>query len=348
MKKLLVLALPALCAVILLAADKSKIPPLPVALTGNAVASLKSGIEVYSIMGVGAKKTWNDITSKVYVLHLKTAKWSEEKPVPGVAGRLGSSAVGVKSQVFVFGGYTVDGAGNEYVLGDVNSYFPDQHRWYRAADIPVPVEGAVIGEIRDRYIYLIGGLSKNGPVNLVQVYDAQKNTWSTATPFPGTPVFGHAGGITEETIVYVDGAKRDAGGGRAVIASDECWMGKIDRKDLNKIVWSKLPPHPGTGRFGIVAGAREWDHRIFFSGGSATPHNYNGLDAQGTPAQLSAVTFAYELHNNQWETMGDGENEENARADTRGMALTPLGPLIVGGTISNAGVTAQVLAVSKK
>lgn len=346
MKKLLVLALPALCAVILLAADKSKIPPMPVALTGNAVASLKSGTEVYSLMGVGAKKTWNDITSNVYVLRLKSAKWSEEKPVPGVAGRLGASAVGIKSQVFVFGGYTVDGTGSEFVLGDVNSYFPDEHRWYRAADIPVPVEGAVIGLIRDRFIYLIGGRSKNGPVNLVQVYDVQKNTWSTATPFPGTPVFGHAGGITDEIIVYVDGAKRDPANGSGYVASDECWMGRIDRKDPNKIAWSQLPPHPGTGRFGIVAGARELDHRIFFSGGSPTPHNYKGLDAQGKPAELSPVTFACELRTNQWEMIS--ENEENARADSRGMAMTALGPLIVGGTVSDAGVTAQVLAVSKK
>src|ERR1700751_3210843 len=181
MKKLPVLAL-ALCAVILLAADRSKIPPLPVALTGNAVASLKMGTEVYSMMGVGAKKNWSDITSNVYLLRLKSGKWSEEKPVPGVAGRLGASAVGIKSQVFVFGGYTVDGAGNEYVLGDVNSYFSDAHRWYRAADIPVPVEGAVIGQIHERFIYLIGGGSKNGLVNDVQVYDVQKNSWSTAPP----------------------------------------------------------------------------------------------------------------------------------------------------------------------
>ena len=347
MKKFPVLALPALCAVLLLAADRSKIPPMPVALTGNAVASLKVGTEVYSLMGVGAKRTWNDIRSNVYLLRLKTGKWSVEKPVPGVAGRLGASAVGIKSQVFVFGGYTVDGAGNEYVLGDVNSYFPDEHRWYRAADIPVPVEGAVIGQTHERFVYLIGGRSKSGPVNAVQIYDAQKNTWSTATPLPGTPVFGHAGGIAEETIVYVDGAKQDPAGGRSYVASDECWMGKIDRKDPNKIEWSKLPPHPGPGHFGIVAGAGEKDHRILFSGGSTTPHNYKGLDAQGKPVELSPVTFAFELHGNQWETVGE-DNADNARADTRGLAMTALGPLLVGGTTNDAGVTAQVLAVSKK
>ncbi|MGB8061634.1 MAG: kelch repeat-containing protein [Candidatus Sulfotelmatobacter sp.] len=346
MKKLPVLALSVLCAVFLLAADKSKIPPLPVALTGNAVASLKSGIEVYSMMGVGTKKTWDDITSKVYVLRLKTGKWSEGQPVPGVAGRLGSSAVGIKSQVFVFGGYTVDGTGSEFVLGDVNSYFPDAHKWYRATDIPVPVAGAVIGKTQERFIYLIGGRSKNGPVNNVQVYDVQKNTWSAATPFPGTPVFGHAGGIAVETIVYVDGAKKDPSGGRGYVASDECWMGKIDHKDPNKIEWSKLPPHPGPGRFGIVAGAGERDHRILFSGGSTTPHDYKGLDAQGKPVELSPVTFAFDVRANHWETVE--ENGDDFRADSRGIAFTAIGPLIVGGTVADAGITGQVLVLAKK
>ncbi len=346
MKKLPVLALPVLCAVFLLAADKSKIPPLPVALTGNAVASLKSGIEVYSMMGVGSKKTWDDITNKVYVLRLKTGKWSEGRPVPGVAGRLGSSAVGIKSQVFVFGGYTVDGTGSEFVLGDVNSYFPDAHKWYRASDIPVPVAGAVIGKTQERFIYLIGGRSKNGPVSNVQVYDVQKNTWSVATPSPGTPVFGHAGGIAEETIVYVDGAKKDPSGGRGYAVSEECWMGKIDRKDPNKISWSKLPAHPGPGRFGIVAGAGERDHRILFSGGSTAPHNYKGLDAQGKPVELSPVTFSFDVRANHWETIAESEDE--ARADTRGIAFTALGPLIVGGTVADAGITGQVLVLAKK
>ena len=58
--------------------------------------------------------------------------------------------------------------------------------------------------------------------------------------YPG--VWSCAGGIADETIVYVDGAKKE-GTGYAI--SDECWMGKIDKKDPNKIEWSKLPPHPG-------------------------------------------------------------------------------------------------------
>lgn len=342
MKKKIVYCLPVLFTVVLFGADQPKIPPMPIAVTSNSIASLKSGIEVYSLMGIGTKRTWDDVSNKMYVLSLKSGKWVEGRPVPGVAGRLGSAAISAKGQVFVFGGYTIDGQGNEYIVGDANSYFPEAHRWYRAADLPVPVENAVIGVIHDRFIFVIGGRSKDGPVNNVQVYDIEKNTWSQATPAPGTPVFGHAGGIADETIVYVDGAKKDASG--HYVSSDECWMGKIDHKDPNKIDWSKLPAHPGPGRFGIVAGGEQ--HHVIFSGGTLTPHNYKGLGDDGKPVELSPLTFAFDLHGAHWETIT--EDTYDVRADERGMVFTPLGPLIVGGTLKNSAISARVLVLPKK
>jgi N-acetylneuraminic acid mutarotase len=344
MKNLLRCLFPFLCAVLLTAGDESKIPPMPNAVTLNAVASLKNGIEVYSLMGVGSKKAWNDISNKLYVLRFKSGKWEQGREVPGVAGRLAASAIGAKGQVFVFGGYVVDGEGNELTVGDVNSYFPDAHRWYRAADVPVPVDSAVIGVTHDRYIYLVGGRSKNGPVNNVQVYDAEKNTWSQATPFPGAPVFGHAGGVTDETIVYVDGAKKDPAGGKNYVASDECWTGKIDHKDPNKIEWKKIPAHPGTARFGIIAGAT--GHEVLFSGGATTPHDYKFLDAEGKQAEISPITFSLDLHGNHWETITP--DTFDVRSDGRGIVFTPLGPLIVGGTLKNSAVSARVLVLPKK
>ena len=346
MKKLPFFLLPMLCAVFLLAADQPKIPPMPTAVSNNAVASLKNGIEVYSFMGVGPKKTWDDITNKMYVLRFKSGKWTEGRAVPGVAGRLAASAVGARGQVFVFGGYVVDGQGNEITVADVNSYVPEDSRWYRAEDIPVPVDSAVIGLNHDRYIYLVGGRSKNGPVNNVQVYDAEKNTWSQATPFPGTPVFGHAGGLADDSIVFVDGAKKNSAGGTPYVASDECWLGKIDHKDPNKIEWSKLPAHPGPGRFGIVAGSGDRDHKILFSGGTAIPHNFKGLDSEGKLAEISPVTFAFEVHGSRWETIT--EDTFDVRSDGRGVLNTPLGPLILGGMLKNGAISARVLALPKR
>jgi len=346
MKKLPVFVFLSLCAVLLLAADQPKIPPMPTAVTENAVAVLRNGLEVYSLMGICTKKTWDDITNKVYVLHLQGAKWSEGRPVPGVAGRLGASAVGVKSQIFVLGGYVVDGQGSELTVGDVNSYFPDEKRWYRGTDIPIPVDSAVIGLNHDRYIYLVGGRSKNGPVNNVQVYDIEKNSWSQATPFPGTPVYGHAGGLADDAIVDVDGAKKGPAGGAPYVTSDECWMGKIDHKDPDKIEWSKLPAHPGPGRFGIVAGAREKDRRISFSGGTVGPHNFKGLNSEGKPVELSSVTFDYDVKGNRWETIA--EDTFDVRADAGGILGTPIGPMILGGTLKNQAVTARAMILPKK
>jgi len=343
MNRRVVLFFPIALSLFLLAADQPKIPAMPGAVTSNAVASLKGGLEVYSLMGLGTKKTWDDVTNKVYQLRMRSGKWVEGPPVPGVAGRLGASAIGAKGQIFLFGGYTIDGQGNEFVLPDVNSYIPQEHRWFRAEDIPTPVDSAVIGVTHDRYAYLVGGRSKNGPVNIVQVYDAEKNTWSQATAVPRTPVFGHAGAITDDTIVYVDGAKKDPGNNKYV-ASDECWMGKIDHKDPNKIEWSKLPAHPGPGRFGIIAGAA--DHKVLFSGGTLVPHNFKGLDADGKQAEISSATFVYELHGSRWETIA--EDTYDVRSDSRGILFTPLGPLILGGTLKNSAISARVLVLPKK
>lgn len=212
--------------------------------------------------------------------------------------------------------------------------------------MPVGVDSAVIGVNHDRYIYLIGGRSKNGPVNNVQVYDVEKNTWNQATPFPGTPVFGSAGGLGDDTIVFVDGAKKNSSGsGGSYVASDDCWMGRIDKKDPNKIEWRKLPPHPGPARFGIVAGASERDRRILFLGGSAKVHNFKGLDFEGNPVDLSSVIFDYDVRANKWETVAD--NTAEVRSDTRGIVLTPIGPMIVGGLGRNASVTSRVAIAPK-
>lgn len=341
----------ALFPAVLFASDEPKIPPMPAPLANNAVVVQRNGTEIYSLMGIGPKKTWDDITNKMYILRLSSKKWVEGRPVPGVAGRLGASGIAARGQIYLFGGFVVDGQGNEITVGDVNSYRPDDHRWYRAADIPVPVDSAVIGVYRDRYIYLVGGKSKNGPVNSVQVYDAEKNTWSQATAFPGTPVFGHAGGIAEDAIVFVDGAKvdpdkKDSAAANAYVASDECWLGKIDRKDPNKIEWTKLPPHPGAARFGIFGGAGEKEHRIIFSGGTATPHNFKGEGPDGKLGRISPVTFVFDLHGNRWDTLND--QTPDPRTDGRGVLHTAIGPLVLGGMLKNQAVTANVMALSKK
>lgn len=320
---------------------------MPAAVSGNAVASVKGGFELFSLMGVGPKKSWNDVSNQVYILSIGHAgRWSTGRQVPGPVGRLNAAAAGVKGVIVLMGGFVVDKQDLELTVPDVNVYEPGARRWSRGKDIPVPVDTAVVGTTHDHFIYLIGGRSANGPVNNVQIYDLEKDTWTQATPFPGTPAFGMSGGFAEEDIVMIDGAKPGPKDGPRYVAADECWLGKIDRKDPAKIEWTRLPPHPGAAHYGIAGGGSARDRKIFFSGGTTTPHDYKGDSYDGNAPEVSSLTFAYDLHANRWETIN--ENSTDVRADGRGLLETPLGPVVLGGMAKNMAVTAAVTLFPKK
>jgi hypothetical protein len=210
----------------------------------------------------------------------------------------------------------------------------------------VRVADAVAGVFRDRYIYLMGGWSRTDAVRDVQMYDAEKNVWKEATPLAGPAVFGHAGAIAGDTIIYVDGAQRNTSpGGPAFVTSDECWMGKINRSDPTKIQWTKLPNHPGAARFRIAAGGSEKDNRVYFTGGTESLYNYNGIGLDGKPAQPSPVTFAYNLKTSQWEVIT--EKTANPSMDQRGLLITSRGLVLLGGMDKDQNVLKQVAILPK-
>jgi N-acetylneuraminic acid mutarotase len=337
-----------LLAATLHAAQEPKLSPLPSPVSNNAVAISHGtkNLQIFSFMGIGPKKTWDAITNSAYRLDLSTGKWTELRPVPGVAGRLAASAAAFHEQVFIVGGYVVDGQGGETTVSDVNVYVPAENRYYRGADIPTPVRDSVIGVYRDRYIYLISGWSgpKADAVRNVQVYDTEKDRWMEATPIPGTPVFGHAGAIVGNTIVYLDGAyKNPSGASPKYVASSECWMGKITKHDPTKIEWSKLPAHPGSAHYRIAVGASEKEGRIYFSGGSDNPYNYNGTGYNGQPSEPSPVTFAFNVRSGKWQTVS--ENTPDPTMDHRGLLITHRGLILVGGMEKGQQVSAQVRVV---
>jgi len=348
MKKLLAFFLLLLLCGYLSAVAESGVEPLPDPISNNAVAMLKvrGKILLFSFMGIGPKKTSDAITNTAFFLDAKEGKWSAIRPVPGIVGRIGAMAAGVQDDLFLFGGYVAD-AQSGMAVPDVGVYHPASDRWLRGADLPVSVGDSVIGVYRDRYIYLVGGRSNREAVNNVQVYDAQKNKWSEATPIPGTPVFGHAGALVDDTIVYVDGARRNpAANGLRYVASDECWMGKIDHHDRTRIEWTKLPKHPGTARYRIAAGGSEKDQKIYFAGGTDNPYDYSGIGYDGKPSEPSSVTFDFNLHTEKWETID--ENTPDPTMDHRGLLVTHEGLVLIGGMKKGQKVTDEVMLLSKQ
>ncbi len=346
MKRLLPVRFAFLLAAILQAAEEPKLSPLAVAVSNNAVTMTRAGKEskIFSFMGIGPKKTWDAITNRAFQMEVNSGKWTEIRPVPGVAGRIAASAAALRDQIFLMGGYVVDGQGGETTVPDLNVFVPEENRWYRGEDIPAAVDDSVLGVYRDRYLYLISGWSKTEPTRKVQLYDTEKNKWTEATSIPGTPVFGHAGAILGDTIVYVDGAYLNpTGTNPKYLPSRECWMGKITKGDIAKIEWTKLPDHPGPARYRIAAGVSEKESRIYFSGGTANPYNYNGIGYNGQPAEPSPVTFAFNVKSGKWETIND--NTPDPVMDLRGLLVTHRGLVIVGGMGKGQEVTPKVTIV---
>jgi N-acetylneuraminic acid mutarotase len=330
-------------------AQELKLAHLPEPVTNNAVAALKirGGALLFSFMGIGGKKTWDSVTNAAYYLDPDWDKWYPLKPIPGTAGRIGAGAAAARGALFVFGGYVVDPQNRGQVVPDVDVYDAGDHRWSRGEDMPTPVGDAVIGVYRDRYVYVIGGRAKTGIVAKVQVYDTENSKWIEATPPPGTAVFGHAGAILDDTIVYVDGAYRNTLSSHpAVLPSDECWLGKINHKDLSKIEWSKLPAHPGAARYRIAAGASDKDHKIYFTGGTDNPYDYTGIGYDGKPAEPSPTTFAFNLHSGKWEVVND--NTPNPTMDNHQLLVIRDNLVTAGGMEKGQKVTARVAILPVK
>ena len=329
------------------AASAEELQPMPVPVSNNAVAGIRINKQflVYSFMGLGTKKTWNSLTNAAYALNLKYDNWTAIKPAPG-PGRLGAMAVAAREQVFVIGGYVPDPQGRQLIVGDVSIYEPASLGWHQGTDMPTAVRDGVAGVYRDRYIYVVGGFTPTGLTNQVQVYDLESKQWSQATASPGPPVLGHAGSLVNDTIIYVNGGRNGPSGeGGKYVPSDECWMGKIDHHDPKKITWSKLPPHSGRARYRIAAGGSEKDQKVYFAGGSDGIYDFDGIGADGRPAEPSPVVFAFNLRNNSWEIID--ENAPNPTMDHRGLAVTSDGLIVVGGMGKGQKVVGSAVMLPK-
>jgi hypothetical protein len=127
-------------------------------------------------------------------------------------------------------------------------------------------------------------------------------------------------------------------------------MGKLPsskKGDITKIEWSQIVAHPGNARFRIAAGAGGTDRRgakIYFSGGSDTPYDYNGVGYNGRPAEPSALTFAYDIYGQRWETVNDDVSEPTM--DHRALLVMGHSLVVVGGMRFSQQVTGNVTVIN--
>lgn len=258
-------------------------PRLPAPVAGNAVAALRgpAGLTVVSALGTDATGADGGATSAAYRWDVDgDAGWREVPSVPG-PGRVGATAQGLAGRVFVFGGRTVAEDGTERTLADVAVYDVGTGNWGWAADIPVPVADAVSGVWARSLIYLVGGRHRGAGVADVQLFDPSIDRWMSATPVSGPPVFGHAGGVVGDDIVYVGGVGAGPAGGPPLVVDGGAWHGRIDVTDPARIDWRPVTSPPGPAVHGAAGGAA--GGLVLFAGGTDAPHGLAGGGAAAVP-----------------------------------------------------------------
>ncbi len=317
---------------------------MPLALANNAVAQAEAegGTRFYSFMGLGAGKTWLDISRRAYEYDPVAERWLELPPVPVPEGRLAAVAATAGGQVYLFGGYTVAPDGHEVSTPEVLRFDPATRSYAPVAPMPTPVDDSVALVRNDRWIYLVSGWHMDRNLDLVQVYDTVADSWHEATPFPGTPVFGHAGAMLGDTLLVCDGVLlRVVEGKRSFAASNECWRGEVDAEDPGAIAWRRVASHPGGARYRMAAAAdpdRGW---LVFVGGSENPYNYNGIGYDGAPSPASARAQAYDPVEDRWLDLAPLPEPS---MDHRGLLRHDGRYFLLGGMAEGQRVVARVLA----
>lgn len=319
--------------------------PLPAPVTNNAVAGVTVNGHSYlvSFNGLAKGRAYSDTLSATYVMDVGRNEWTEAAPVPGGVGRLASAAVSVGPLAYVFGGYSVAEDGTEVSTSWAHSFDPETGVFIELSSMPVPVDDAVAVTYADRYIYLISGWHDVGNVNLVQRYDTQTDSWDQATPIPGKALFGHAGGIVGNQVVYCDGVaiRSHTDRPRDYVASNECFLGIIDADDSRRIDWRSIAAHPGLPRYRMASAGVPGLNAVLFIGGSDNPYNYSGTGYNGEPSEPSSGGLRFDLDSLKWQEL---KQSNPASMDHRALAVLDGAWLTIGGMLAGQIVTDKVVA----
>jgi len=321
------------------------IPALPVAHANNAVAAMEVDGKrtLFSFAGLKAGKTWRDTSKQAFMFTEGDAAWQRLPDLPVGEGRLAATAEAVGGKVYYFGGYTVAEDGAEVSTPENFAFDPHTKTYTRIVDMPVPTDDAVSFVYKNRYIYLVSGWHNTGNIRDVQVYDTANDTWFNASEYPGSSVFGHAGGIVGNQFVIADGVAvvgKDEKGRRKFDTVNEGWMGTIDPDDPAKITYRRLPQLPGRGHYRMGGSGDETGSRVLFVGGTPNAYNYSGIGYNGEPSPPKAHVFAWDFTKDNWVAYQD---KPTASMDHRGLVKWSGTWITIGGMVEGQALTGKVL-----
>lgn len=309
---------------------------MPEKRTNMATASLEIGDTtwIFTFMGLDSTKGCGEVKLDAWKYNTVSDKWDTIAPVPDTDGRIAASATGFDGKIYLIGGYKVLGQCQEFTSPRVDIYDPLNNTWTQGDSVPTPVDDHVQVVWRDSLIVLISGWSQNTNVKNVQLYNPKQDSWLQASPIGGPGLFGHAGCIKGDTIIYIDGVKI-AGN---FTLENAAWEGVINPNNPQNIVWTNLPQHPGNKVY--RGGGFTYGERAIFTGGTDNAYNINGIGYNAQPSTESGRTFGW---NHKQQAYEEYASNPDSVMDVR--EVVKVGDnmfYVIGGMEANQQVTNKV------
>ncbi len=343
---------------------------LPLPISGNATALIKTeqGRKLYVFNGLvqlpdGKIKLTNEAwyaqiprSSEGASTQIDWSKleWRSLQSVPSVQkqkGRYVTTATVLNEKIYLLGGYSTNRISapnrqlNEQNVSDFYSFTPEENSYVRLEDLPVPVDDTVVVPMQDRYLYVISGWHKDGPVNLVQVFDSYKNEWFQASPLPFAGAFGHAGGGFENQLLICDGQspKSDIATSTILQVTQGCWLGEIDLINPSKITWRKWVHPSEQGRFRMASVTDQESGDLWMLGGATRAFDLYGQTFDPNknskiPTTPSSEIWRYSFNEQSWRIF----STTNPVMDTPNAIIIEDQIMTIGGR-TEKGMTAKPL-----
>ena len=131
--------------------------------------------------------------------------WSTKMPIP--TATLDYATAVVDDKIYVISG--VSRAYSDNLINPTQIYDPKTDTWNQGTPIPYPIEqaaaGATSGTMAPKRIYILGGFTGfYWPTNKIQVYNSEKNTWSSGADMP-TSLFGLGVSVVNDQLFAIGG-----------------------------------------------------------------------------------------------------------------------------------------------
>ena len=189
-------------------------------------------------------------------------------------------AAALLAALSVFLPFVLRGRANGSEADPIDSVFPTAStgdsgdRWRTRAQMPTPRNGLAVATV-DGLIYAIGGVSNEGVVGKVEIYDPRADIWTLGSPKPIPAGFVSAAVVNGR--IYVPG-------GTGV---EREFQDVLEIYDPVRDVWETGAPMPvGLAAYGLAA----FDEQLYLFG---------GLGDGG----YVASTFRYDPHSDRWEEL---------------------------------------------